>query len=171
MTRNRRTWTVLRAVAQNESRAQQLGFDVRRRRLIVFSVAAAVSSLGGAFYVLLMKHVTTHVLSIDMSVNAILWAVVGGLGTAFGPIVGVLSVYPITELVASVFVYVQILVGLLLVVVAVFFPGGIIGTLREHAAAAGHVRAAGMEGTRPPRPASEGFVFRRFLASRNSRAV
>lgn len=129
----RRVWKVLRAIAQNETRAQQLGFNVQRRRLVMFTIAAAISSVGGAFYVLQMRHVTTHVLNIDLSVNAILWAVVGGLGTAFGPIIGVLTVYPITEMVAAVFVYVQILVGLLLVVVAVFFPGGIIGTLKESA--------------------------------------
>jgi branched-chain amino acid transport system permease protein len=129
----RRVWKILRAVASNEARAEQLGFNVRLRRLVVFTVAAGIAALGGAYYVLLMQHVTTHVFDIEMSVNAILWAVVGGLGTAFGSLVGVLLVYPITDLIASVFVYVQILVGLLLIVVAVFFPGGLIGTLRDMA--------------------------------------
>lgn len=129
----RRVWKVLRAVAQNETRAQQLGFNVRLRRLVMFTLSAGIAALGGAFYVLLMEHVTTSVLDIGLSVNAILWAVVGGVGTAFGPLIGVFVVYPVTEMIASVFVYVQILVGLLLVVVAVFFPNGIIGTLRNAA--------------------------------------
>lgn len=129
----RRVWKVLRAVAQNEIRAQQLGFNVRLRRLVMFTLSAGIAALGGAFYVLLMEHVTTSVLDIGLSVNAILWAVVGGVGTAFGPLIGVFVVYPVTEMIASVFVYVQILVGLLLIVVAVFFPNGIIGTLRNAA--------------------------------------
>lgn len=128
---NQRVWKVLRAVAQNETRAQQLGFNVNLRRTVMFTLSAGIAGLGGAFYVLLMEHVTTTVLDIGLSVNAILWAVVGGLGTAFGPLLGVLVVYPVTEVLATVFVYVQILVGLFLVVVAIFFPSGIIGTLKE----------------------------------------
>lgn len=130
----RRVWKVLRAVSQNETRAQQLGFNVRLRRTVMFTLSAGIAGIGGAFYVLLMEHVTTTVLDIGLSVNAILWAVVGGVGTAFGPLLGVLVVYPVTEVLATVFVYVQILVGLFLVVVAVFFPSGIIGTLKEVAA-------------------------------------
>lgn len=134
-----RMWKVLCGVAENETRAQQLGFNVRLRRVIVFTLAASVAALGGAFYALLMQQVTTHVLEIGQSVNGILWAVVGGLGTAFGALVGVLVVFPVTEIVSNVFVYVQIFVGLLLVVAAVFFPGGIMGTLRE----VGQARMAG----------------------------
>lgn len=124
-------WKLLRAIAMNEIRAQQLGFNVRLRRFAVFSLSAAIAGLGGAFHALLMGHITTSVLDIALSVNAILWAVVGGVGTAFGPLIGVLVIYPVTEAVAKVFVYVQILIGLLLVVVAIAFPKGIVGTLRE----------------------------------------
>lgn len=124
-------WTVLRATADNDTRAQQLGFNVRLRRLAAFTVSTAVAGLGGAFYAIIMRHVTTSVLDIALSVNAILWAVVGGLGTAFGPLVGVFFVYPFTEIVASVFLYVEILVGALLLAVALVFAGGIMGTLQS----------------------------------------
>lgn len=126
-----RWWTVLRAIADNEKRAQQLGFNVQLRRLGAFAVSAAVAGLGGAFYALMMRHVTTSVLDIALSVNAILWAVVGGLGTAFGPLLGVFFVYPFTEVAASIFLYVEILVGTLLLVVALVFSGGIMGTLES----------------------------------------
>lgn len=129
--RNTIPWKVLQAVASNEIRAQQLGFNVSFRRFVMFTVSAAIAGLGGAFYALLMGHVTTAVLNIALSVNAILWAVVGGAGTAFGPLIGVLAIYPVTEAIAKVFVYVQILIGLILVVVAIAFPRGIMGTLHE----------------------------------------
>ncbi len=130
---NHRLWKVLRAVAQNETRAQQLGFNVRMRRLVVFVLAAGLAGVGGALYALLMKHVTTSVLDISLSVDAILWAVVGGLSAPFGPLLGVLVVYPTTEALASLFTYVQIVVGLVLIVVAVVFPRGIVGSLAEAA--------------------------------------
>lgn len=130
---NHRLWKVLRAVSQNEARAQQLGFNVRLRRFVVFVLAAGLAAIGGAYYALLMNHVTTSVLDISLSVDAILWAVVGGLSTPFGALLGVLVVYPIAEAIASVFVYVQIVVGLVLIVVAVVFPRGIMGSLMEAA--------------------------------------
>lgn len=129
--RNTVTWKVFRAIAMNETRAQQLGFNVRLRRFLMFTLSAAIAGIGGAFYALLMGHVTTSVLNIALSVNAILWAVVGGASTAFGPLIGVLLIYPLTEAIATVFVYVQILIGLLLVIVAVAFPRGIMGSLQD----------------------------------------
>jgi branched-chain amino acid transport system permease protein len=78
-----------------------------------------------------MRHVSTSVLDVGLSVNAILWAVLGGVGTVLGPLLGILIVYPLTEVVAVYFVYVQILIGLLLVVVAIVFPKGVLGTLDD----------------------------------------
>lgn len=124
------TWMLVRAVAQNETRARQLGFDARLWRLVLFAASAAIAGLGGVFYALMMQHVSTSSLEIGLSINAILYAVVGGLGTAFGPLVGVLLIYPITEVISLYFVYVPILVGLVLIIVSLFFGRGVIGTLR-----------------------------------------
>lgn len=143
-------WTLLRAVAMNEVRAELLGFNVARRRLAVFVLSAAIAGLGGASYALFIGHVTTSVLEIGLSVNAILWTILGGAGTAFGPLIGVLLVYPLTELVAAVFLYVQIFIGVLLVVVAIGFPKGIIGSLNE--VAESHRGGPGRSALLRPRP-------------------
>ena len=108
---NSEAWMLVRAVAQNESRAQQLGFDARLRRLVVFSISAAIAGLGGAFYALMMRHVGTSNLEVGLSINAILYAVIGGLGTAVGPLIGVLLIYPVTEVISLYIVYVPILVA------------------------------------------------------------
>ncbi|WP_213774584.1 branched-chain amino acid ABC transporter permease [Bradyrhizobium sp. dw_78] len=126
------TWTVIRAVAQNDVRARQLGYNVTLRRYAVFVASTAVAGFGGALYALVMNHVTTGLLDISVSVNAILYAVIGGLETDCGALVGALLVLPVTELIASVFTYVQIFVGLLLAVMAVAAPKGIVGTLLQH---------------------------------------
>ena len=126
-------WTVIRAVAQNDVRARQLGYNVALRRYTVFVVSTAVASLGGVMYMLVMGHVTTGLMDVGFSVNAILFAVIGGLGTDCGALIGALLVLPATELIATVFTYVQIFVGLLLTVMAVAAPKGIIGTILERA--------------------------------------
>jgi len=127
------TWTVIRALAQNDIRARQLGYNVALRRYLIFVISTAVASLGGVMYALVMGHVTTGLLEIGFSVNAILFAVIGGLGTDCGALIGALLVLPATELIATVFTYVQIFVGLLLTVMAVSAPKGIIGTILERA--------------------------------------
>lgn len=134
--RRTRFWTIVRAVAMNGVRASQLGYDVRLRRYAVFLFAAAIAGFGGALYALAMDHVTTGLLDIGVSVNAILYAVVGGLGTESGALIGALLVLPLTEMVAAVFTYVQILVGALLAVVAIGAPKGIVGTMLERSARA-----------------------------------
>lgn len=122
-------WKVVRAVASNELRAQQLGYNVQVRKLLIFAVSAGISGLGGAFYALLMKHVSSTTFDIGLSVNAILYAVVGGTGTIFGPILGVFVIYPMTEIIAHYFLYVQIVIGAVLIFTAIVMPKGILGTL------------------------------------------
>lgn len=124
-------WTVIRAVAQNDTRARQLGYNVALHKYVVFVISAAIASLGGVMYALAMGHVTTGLLEIGFSVNAILYAVIGGLGTDCGALIGALLVLPATELIAAVFTYVQIFVGLLLTIMAVAAPKGIVGTILD----------------------------------------
>jgi branched-chain amino acid transport system permease protein len=126
---NKDFWKITRAIASNELRAQQLGYDVKTRKVVVFSGSAAIAGIGGAFYVLLMKHVGSSVFDIGLSVNAILYAVVGGVGTVVGPILGVFIIYPLTELIARHFLYVQIVIGIVLVVTAIAMPRGILAAL------------------------------------------
>lgn len=125
------TWTVIRAVAQNDIRARQLGYNVALHKYTVFVISTAIASLGGVMYALVMGHVTTGLLDIGFSVNAILFAVIGGLGTDCGALIGALLVLPATELIATVFTYVEIFVGLLLTIMAVAAPKGIVGTILE----------------------------------------
>lgn len=125
-------WKVVRAVATNEVRAQQLGFNIRIRRLVVIAFSGAVSALGGVFYTLLMKHVSSSAFDIGLSVNAILYAVVGGVGTIAGPVLGVFVIFPLTEVIAHYFLYVQILIGAILIGVAILFPKGILGTFSDY---------------------------------------
>jgi branched-chain amino acid transport system permease protein len=136
MMRGTLTWTVIRAVAQNDVRARQLGYNVTLRRYGVFVISTAIAGFGGTLYALVMSHVTTGLLDISFSVNAILFAVIGGLGTDCGALLGALLVLPATELIASVFTYVQIFVGLLLTVMATSAPKGIVGTLIDRASQA-----------------------------------
>jgi branched-chain amino acid transport system permease protein len=120
---------VMKAVGGNEARARQLGYDTQRRRLVVFTAAAALSGYGGAVYAFMLEHVSSSLFDPSVSLTAVLWATVGGLGTPFGALLGTLVIFPTTELASRVFRYVDIAVGLLLITTALYFPHGIAGAL------------------------------------------
>lgn len=120
------TWTILRAIQQNETRAAVLGYSVGLYRLAVFSAAGAVAGLGGSLYALVSVYVTTDTLSLLMSFKAILWAVVGGVGTVVGAPVGVLFVQAASEVLARWTVRADSIIGALLILTAIFLPDGIL---------------------------------------------
>lgn len=124
-----RTGLLLRAARQNATRMETLGFDERLHRLWVFAAAAGVAAVGGCLYTLTMSYVTTSSLDIGLSVNAILWSVLGGVGSVFGALLGTMVVVPLTQALGVNAVYANIFVGLLLIVVTIFLPDGIVGTL------------------------------------------
>jgi branched-chain amino acid transport system permease protein len=121
--------TVMRAVGENETRSAQLGFDVETRRIIIFAVSTAISGFGGAAYCILIGHVSTALFDPLLSLNAVLWATVGGLGSPFGALIGTIVIYPAVELASGVIRYVDAVVGALLIGTALLFPRGVMGLL------------------------------------------
>jgi branched-chain amino acid transport system permease protein len=124
---------VMRAVGENQIRSSQLGFNVELRRIVVFSMSTAISGFGGAAYCILIGHVSTALFDPLLSLNAVLWATVGGLGSPFGALIGIIVIYPTVELVSGMIRYVDALVGALLIGTALLFPRGVMG-LFEHLA-------------------------------------
>lgn len=127
---------VMRAVGENDVRSEQLGFNVEVRRIMIFAVAAAISGFGGAMYCVLIGHVSTALFDPMVSLNAVLWATVGGLGSPFGALIGTLVIYPSIELASGVVRYVDALVGALLIGTALLFPRGVMGLIERYAAPA-----------------------------------
>jgi branched-chain amino acid transport system permease protein len=123
------TGKIVVAIRENELRAQYLGYGVFAWTLVVFTIGGALAGLAGALYALTVNHVSTQVLDIGLSIYAIVWTVVGGLGTVIGPLVGVVLLLPLTDYLSSLIVYAQIPVGILLVLVVTFAPDGIVGRL------------------------------------------
>ena len=122
---------VMKAVGSNEIRAAQLGYQVWLRHLAVFAVAGGMSGYGGAMNAVILEHVSSALFDPNLSLTAVLWAAVGGLAHPFGALFGGLLVFPLTELAARAFKYVDIAVGALLIAAALLFPQGIAGLVGE----------------------------------------
>ena len=78
----------LRALATSEVAAESSGVDVGRYKLMVFGLSAAFAGVAGAIYAFFIASISPAVFSVQLSLQFVVIAVVGGLGTIVGPLVG-----------------------------------------------------------------------------------
>jgi ABC-type branched-subunit amino acid transport system permease subunit len=95
----------------------------------VFTVSGGIAGYGGAMNAIILKHVSSALFDPSLSLTAVLWAAVGGLAHPLGALFGALLIFPLTELAARTFKYVDIAVGILLIAAALVFPQGIAGLI------------------------------------------
>lgn len=78
----------LRALATSEVAAESSGVHVGRYKLTVFALSAAYAGLAGAIYAFVFVSISPGSFTVDLSLQFVVIAVVGGLGTIVGPLVG-----------------------------------------------------------------------------------
>jgi ABC-type branched-subunit amino acid transport system permease subunit len=77
------------AVAQNEERAEALGYNSYRAKIVVLVISGAIAGLAGALYAPYLRVIDPHsVLGVEITINAMLYTIIGGIGTLLGPILG-----------------------------------------------------------------------------------
>ena len=119
---------VLEAVRENEARARACGFDVRATRFLAFTLSGAFCGLAGGLQALHLGIVPLETLSYQTSGQAVMMALLGGMGTFFGPFIGAGVFLLLENLVSLYTTHWQLLVGLTYIVCVLFFPQGIWGT-------------------------------------------
>ena len=72
---------VLKAISQNEQRVEALGYKVLHYKIIASVVAGIVAAISGGLFVITLRFVNTTVFSIEMTLNALLMTMIGGVGT------------------------------------------------------------------------------------------
>jgi branched-chain amino acid transport system permease protein len=126
---NSRFGRVLVAVRENEARATHLGYETGNYLLVAFVMSAFVSSVAGSLYAVLLALVDPSLLFWSMSGEVLLMSVFGGVGTFAGPIFGAPAFILLEEFVTDIFGNWQIVYGTLIILVVLFFPNGVYGTL------------------------------------------
>jgi branched-chain amino acid transport system permease protein len=126
-----RVGRVLVAIRENEDRVKMLGYHTFRYKLLAMALSGLLSGAAGASYALMFGYVGATFASIEYSIFALLWVLLGGAGTILGPIVGALLMFYLVEWTGDVTDSYRLVVGAALVLLTLFFPKGILGTLRE----------------------------------------
>lgn len=122
---------VMEAVRENEARARACGYDVRATRFVAFVLSGAFCGLAGSLQALHLGIVPIETLHYATSGLVLMMALLGGMGTFFGPFVGAGVFLLLENLVSLWTVHWQLVVGAVFVCCVLFFPRGIWGTLLE----------------------------------------
>ena len=125
---------VLVAIRENEERTRMLGYDTQANKLLAFVVSGTFAAAAGAAYALLFAYVGATFASIQYSILPLLWVLLGGAGTVLGPLVGTLAMFYLVDVASGYTSAYMLVVGVTLLVLVVWFPKGLLGTLRERLA-------------------------------------
>ena len=122
---------VLVALRENESRVQMLGYNTFGYKLLALGISGTLSGLSGAAYALLFAYVGATFATAQYSIYALLWVLLGGVGTALGPLIGTGLMFYLVDFASEITSSYLIVVGVVLVLLVLVFPKGVIGTLQE----------------------------------------
>lgn len=146
--------TVLKAIRENEARAEAIGYRVVAYRTFVFCLSAVVASIAGSVYAIWLKYTGPDTaLSFAIMIDILLMVVIGGMGTMWGAVIGavlmVMAQYYLRDLMgaaseatAAIPLLPELLapdrwlfwLGIIFILLVYFFPRGIAGTLMSKGA-------------------------------------
>jgi branched-chain amino acid transport system permease protein len=121
---------VLRGIHENEARMQAVGYPVRRYKLAAFVIAGTVAGIAGALYTQFQGSVSPDAFFWTTSGQALLMVIIGGTGTLGGAMLGAAAFILLQSLVSSYTERWMLILGVTFVLLVLFAPGGIVGTLR-----------------------------------------
>ncbi|MGP9811738.1 branched-chain amino acid ABC transporter permease [Rhodopseudomonas sp. NSM] len=132
-----------RAVKDNPEAAESLGVVVFNSKMGAAAVSAFLTAIGGAFYAMFVSYIDPEsVMTFQFSLLMALPAVLGGIGTLWGPVLGAVILIPLTELTRS-FIGGSgrgvdlILYGTVIVLISLARPEGLIGLFSRRPASKG----------------------------------
>ena len=125
----------LLAIRENERRARFLGIPIERHIWLSFVISCLFVSVAGSLYALLNNFTDPRALRFDQSGNFVIMAVLGGMRSFWGPLIGAAIFVALQDYVSSHTENWMSVIGLVFVLVVRFFPRGVLGIFRGRAAA------------------------------------
>lgn len=136
------TGRVLRALHDNEARAQMLGYNTFQFKLIAIVLAGLLATGAGVLRGLALKGASPGVLGLDFTMTPLLMTIVGGSGTFAGPVIGAFLLHLTEELLRDTVITLggvpinigerwALLLGVIFIIIVLIFPQGIVGTLHR----------------------------------------
>jgi len=128
---------VILAIRENEQRTESLGYNVLHYKIIASVVSGVIAGTSGMLYSISLRFVNTSVFSMDITLDALLMTIIGGVGTLVGAIIGSglieFAHHWLTEMAKTHWIFERwiIFFGIIYILAVMFFPQGIVGTLKR----------------------------------------
>jgi branched-chain amino acid transport system permease protein len=121
----------IRAIGRNPVRASAMGYRVGQYRVAMTFYCGFLASLAGWLYALQNAFVFQDLLGLQNSLNALLYALIGGIDTILGPIIGAVGLRSFVESLSKHSTQSSLYIGIALLGVVYFMPEGVLGLLRR----------------------------------------
>ena len=122
------------AIRENERRARFLGIPTERHIWLSFSVSCFFTALAGTMYALLNNFADPLTLHYSLSGYFVVMTVIGGMRTFWGPLAGAVVFVMLQDYISSMTVNWMSFIGVIFMLVVLFFPRGLLGTIRRRMA-------------------------------------
>ncbi|QUX96531.1 branched-chain amino acid ABC transporter permease [Marinomonas sp. CT5] len=119
--------TTLVAIRENENRSSAVGFSTNHFKLIAFVISGAITGLAGALYAMLLNFSPLSNIDLVMSENILIMTIIGGTSSLIGSILGAGAIVLIGDLLSSIWPRWMMILGIALIAVVLFLPGGLWG--------------------------------------------
>jgi branched-chain amino acid transport system permease protein len=143
------------AIREDQDAAHSLGINLTVYKNIALAISAALTGIAGGFYAMYVKFIDPNVFSLgEVSIPIVLVAIIGGIGTIVGPVIGAMVLVPLSEILrnpkglvqigvlppdSSLVTFIeahfanahQLFYGALVVLVILFAPDGVLGVIKS----------------------------------------
>jgi branched-chain amino acid transport system permease protein len=119
------------AVRENASRAGLVGYNPYMIRLVSFVFAGFFAGVAGVLFALFSRYVSAHFMFWTVSGEGVVWMMVGGAGTLFGPVLGAAFLTVVREELSMYWEHYLLVVGVIVILCVSYAPKGIMGLLKS----------------------------------------
>ncbi len=119
------------AVRENASRAGLVGYNPYMIRLVSFVFAGFFAGVAGVLFALFSRYVSAHFMFWTVSGEGVVWMMVGGAGTLYGPVLGAAFLTIIREELSIYWEHYLLVVGVIVILFVSYAPKGLMGLLQS----------------------------------------
>ena len=119
------------SIRENEDRARLIGYSVQHYKLLAFVIAGGLSGLAGGLYGITLKYASANFLHWGVSGHAVVYTIVGGMGTLLGPVLGTAIIMSLEHYLVNYMQGTDLVIGLVLVFMVLTAPKGLVGLFQR----------------------------------------
>ncbi len=119
------------SIRENEDRARLIGYNVQHYKLLAFIIAGGLSGLAGGLYGITLKYASANFLHWGVSGHAVVYTIVGGMGTLLGPVLGTAIIMSLEHYLVNYMQGTDLVIGLVLVFMVLTAPKGLVGLFQR----------------------------------------